>query len=54
MNLIKMGTETSSATALAIPALGKTPSDVHEQVALLQYLLDQINPLREMVAKASR
>lgn len=54
LNLIKMGTGTFSVTALAIPTFGKTPSDVHEQVSLLEFLLDQMNPLRELVAKTSR
>lgn len=53
-NLVKMGTGTVSSTALAVPVHGKTASDVHQQVALLQYLLEQINPLRELVATAGR
>ena len=52
LNLLKMNTGTISSTPLAIPVSDKTPTNVHEQVALLQYLLPQVRSLRNMVAQA--
>ena len=50
INLLKMGTGTVSVTPLPISVTGKTPSDVHQQAALMKYLLGQIEPLEKLVA----
>ncbi len=52
LNLLKMNTDTVSSTPLAIPVQGKTATDVHQQVAFLQYLIPQVRSLRAMVAQA--
>ncbi len=51
LNLLKMSTDTVSSTPLAIQAEGKTPTDVHQQVAFLKYLIPQVRSLRTMVAQ---
>ncbi len=51
VNLLKMATNTISSTPLAIPSAGKTPSDVHQQAVMIQYLLNQINTLKDIVAQ---
>jgi hypothetical protein len=52
LNLLKINTNTISSTPLAIPVTGKTPTDVHQQATLLQYLLPQIRTLRSLVASS--
>lgn len=52
LNLLKMNTDTVSSTPLAIPTEGKTPTDVHQHAAYLQYLIPQVRSLRTMVAQA--
>ena len=54
LNLVKLGTGTSSSTPLTVPVSDKTPSDVFGQAALLDYLLKQIKPLRRLVAQAGQ
>lgn len=49
LNLLKMRTGTVSATPLAVPVIDKTPSDVHQEAALLRYLMAQIHPLQAMI-----
>ncbi len=49
LNLLKKHTGTVSATPLAMPVSGKTPSDVHQEAAMLRYLMAQIHPLQAMV-----
>lgn len=51
INLLKMTTNTISSTPLAIPVTGKLPTDVHQQAVLIQYLLNQIGPLKDIVAQ---
>lgn len=52
LNLLKMNTDTVSSTPPAIPVKGKTPTDVHQRAAFLQYLIPQVRSLRTMVAQA--
>lgn len=42
LNRLKLATGTTSVTPLAIPVSGKTPTDLHGQVASLGYLLKQV------------
>lgn len=49
INMLKMETGTISVTPRAIPVTGKTPSDAHQQVVTMKYLLAQIGPLEELV-----
>ncbi|MBF0224334.1 MAG: hypothetical protein HQK76_02665 [Desulfobacterales bacterium] len=51
LNLLKRAIGTISSTPIPIAVNGKTPSDVHEQLVLLKYLLLQIEPLQEMMSK---
>lgn len=53
LNLLKMKTDTISATPLAIPVVNKNPQDVHQQALMVQYLLSQIFPLKAMMALES-
>lgn len=48
LNLIKLGTGTGNATPLAKPTSGKTPANVYQQVAALDYLLKQIQEMRQL------
>ena len=49
INLLKIATGTISATPLPIPVKGKTPSDVHQEAVAMEYLLDQIDMLEQLV-----
>lgn len=49
INMLKMETGTISVTPRAIPVTGKTPSDAHQQVVTMKYLLAQIGPLENLV-----
>jgi len=49
LNLLKMRTGTMSSTPLPIPVPEKVPSDVHQQAAMIEYLLKQVKPLQKMV-----
>ena len=49
INLLKIATGTISATPLPIPVKGKKPSDVHQEAVAMEYLLDQIDMLEQLV-----
>ncbi len=49
LNLLKMGTGTISSTPLVIPVSEKIPSDVHQQAAMIEYLLKQVKPLQKII-----
>ena len=51
LNFLKMRTGTISSTPLAIPVFGKVPTNVHQQAAMVRYLLEQIKPLQKMTSE---
>jgi hypothetical protein len=54
LNLLKLRTETISSTPLAIPVKGtKSPTDVHEQASLIEYLLRQVKAGTDLSAEVN-
>ena len=53
LNFLKLYTDTISSTPLAVPVNSKTPTDVHEQASLIEYLLGQVETGAENSVGAS-
>ena len=54
LNLIKLGSHTTNITPVAINVTGKAPSDVHQQISYINYLMAQLETLTHIVKQNTK
>jgi len=54
LNIIKLATNTFNITPVPIPVSGKKPTNVHQKVSQIDYLMKQISSLTAIVAQSKQ